>query len=68
MGLGSLTSSESFPLFINSLFFSFFFFLFLIGKKVILLIEKKKRYTEFTIANKEQHRKKIINKGIKNLF
>ena len=27
------------------------------GKKEILLIEKKKRYTEFTIVNKEQHRK-----------
>ena len=32
-------------------------FFFLIGKKVILLIEKKKRYTEFAIVNKEQHRK-----------
>ena len=33
------------------------FFFFFLGKKVILLIEKKKRYTEFTIVNKEQHRK-----------
>ena len=35
-------------------------FFFLIGKKVILLIEKKKRYIEFTIMNKEQHRKQIM--------
>ena len=34
-----------------------FIFLFFIVKKVILLIEKNKRYTEFTVVNKEQHRK-----------
>ena len=27
------------------------------GKKEILLIEKKRRYIEFKIVNKEQHRK-----------
>ena len=37
---------------------SFFFFFFLIGKKVILLIEKNKRYTKFTVVNKEQHSNK----------
>ena len=35
-----------------------FIFLFFIVKKVILLIEKNKRYTEFTVVNKEQHRNK----------
>ena len=35
-----------------------FFFFFLIGKKVILLIEKNKRYTKFTVVNKEQHSNK----------
>ena len=34
------------------------------GKKVILLKEKKKRYKEFKIVNKEQHRKqKEINES-----
>ena len=35
-----------------------FFFFFFIGKKVILLIEKNKRYTKFTVVNKEQHSNK----------